>query len=40
MTLREKLITEFNRIYFSKQRKGSLAEDVADAFIVLLEKAK
>lgn len=40
MTLRDKMIAELNRIYFSKERKGSMAEDMADAMLALMEKAK
>ena len=40
MTLRDELIATLNRVYFEKRRVGSLAEDMADAVIALLEKRK
>lgn len=40
MTLRDQMIAELNRVYFDKRRKGSMAEDMADAILKLLEKSK
>lgn len=36
MTLRDKLIAELKRIYFSTERKGSMAEDMADAVLKIV----
>lgn len=38
--MRDKLIAELTRIYFSKDRKGSMAEDMADAVLALIAKEK
>lgn len=38
--LRDKLITAINRVYFSKQRNGSLAEDMADAVLEVMKREK
>ena len=40
MTLRDKLIREFTRIYLSKDRKASLAETLADAALEITGKSK
>jgi hypothetical protein len=40
VTLRDELIATLNRIYFDKHRVGSLAEDLADGVLAVLEKRK
>lgn len=39
-SLREKLIAEFDRIYWDTARKGRLVDEMADVVLALLEKAK
>lgn len=34
--LRAALIAELQRVYFEKQRKGSMAEDMADAVLAVI----
>jgi len=40
MTLRDQMIAEITRIYFAKERKGSMAEDMADAILAILKRRK
>ena len=38
MTLRDKIIAEIRRVYYATERKGTMAEDMADAVLKLMER--